>query len=59
MRDSAAKPKSSKFCSKLGRVRAAENSSAFHAPQESARILVEAIDLAWQGQLKVGKATKK
>ncbi len=30
----------------------AENSLGFHAPQESARILAEAIDLARQGQLK-------
>jgi nitrite reductase (cytochrome c-552) len=29
----------------------AENSTAFHAPQESARILAEAIDYARQGQL--------
>lgn len=38
---------------------AAENSNGFHAPQESARILAEAIDLARQGQLEVIKATKK
>lgn len=30
----------------------AENSSGFHAPQESARILAESIDYARQGQLK-------
>jgi nitrite reductase (cytochrome c-552) len=30
---------------------AAENSMGFHAPQESARILGEAIDLARQGQI--------
>jgi nitrite reductase (cytochrome c-552) len=30
---------------------AAENSMGFHAPQESARILAEAIDLARQGQI--------
>jgi nitrite reductase (cytochrome c-552) len=30
---------------------AAENSMGFHAPQESARILAEAIDLAHQGQI--------
>jgi nitrite reductase (cytochrome c-552) len=33
----------------------AENSMGFHAPQESARILAEAIDLARQGQIAVGK----
>lgn len=38
---------------------AAENSNGFHAPQESARILAEAIDLARQGQLELIKATKK
>jgi nitrite reductase (cytochrome c-552) len=32
---------------------AAENSMGFHAPQESARILAEAIDYARQGQIKV------
>jgi nitrite reductase (cytochrome c-552) len=32
---------------------AAENSMGFHAPQESARILAEAIDLARQGQIEV------
>jgi nitrite reductase (cytochrome c-552) len=31
----------------------AENSLGFHAPQEAARILAEAIDYARQGQLKV------
>lgn len=31
----------------------AENSMGFHAPQEAARILGEAIDYARQGQLKV------
>ncbi|MEO8495464.1 MAG: ammonia-forming cytochrome c nitrite reductase subunit c552 [Planctomycetota bacterium] len=31
----------------------AENSMGFHAPQESARILAEAIDYARQGQLKI------
>jgi nitrite reductase (cytochrome c-552) len=36
---------------------AAENSSGFHAPQESARILGEAIDLARQSQLAAVKAT--
>ena len=30
----------------------AENSMGFHAPQESARILAEAIDYARQGQVK-------
>jgi nitrite reductase (cytochrome c-552) len=32
----------------------AENSMGFHAPQESARILGEAIDFARQGQLSIG-----
>ena len=31
----------------------AENSMGFHAPQESARVLGEAIDHARQGQIKV------
>jgi nitrite reductase (cytochrome c-552) len=35
---------------------AAENSMGFHASQESARILAEAIDLARQGQIAVLKA---
>lgn len=35
----------------------AENSMGFHAPQEAARILAEAIDLARQGQLEVVKIT--
>jgi nitrite reductase (cytochrome c-552) len=30
---------------------AAENSMGFHAPQEAARVLAEAIDYARQGQL--------
>ena len=30
---------------------AAENSMGFHAPQETARVLAEAIDYARQGQL--------
>jgi nitrite reductase (cytochrome c-552) len=30
---------------------AAENSMGFHAPQESSRILAEAIDFARQGQI--------
>ena len=30
---------------------AAENSMGFHAPQESARLLAEAIDLAHQGRI--------
>ncbi len=34
---------------------AAENSMGFHAPQEAARILAEAIDYARQGQLVVAK----
>ena len=33
-----------------------ENSRGFHAPQEAARILGEAIDFARQGQLKLAKA---
>ena len=32
---------------------AAENSMGFHAPQEAARILAEAIDYARQGQLSI------
>src|SRR5690606_12989726 len=28
----------------------AENSAGFHAPQEAARVLALAIDLAWRGQ---------
>jgi nitrite reductase (cytochrome c-552) len=36
---------------------AAENSLGFHAPQESARILAEAIDLGRQAELAVVKAT--
>ena len=35
---------------------AAENSMGFHAPQESARILAEAIDFARQGQIEALKA---
>ena len=31
----------------------AENSMGFHAPQESARVLGEAIDYARQGQIKI------
>ena len=34
---------------------AAENSMGFHAPQEAARILGEAIDYARQGQLELAK----
>jgi len=34
---------------------AAENSMGFHAPQEAARILGEAIDYAWCGQLEMAK----
>jgi nitrite reductase (cytochrome c-552) len=34
----------------------AENSMGFHAPQEAARILAEAIDYAQQGRLSVAKA---
>jgi nitrite reductase (cytochrome c-552) len=36
----------------------AENSMGFHAPQEAARILAEAIDLARQGQLEVVRMGK-
>ena len=35
---------------------AAENSMGFHAPQEAAKVLAEAIDLARQGELAVLKA---
>ena len=38
---------------------AAENSMGFHAPQELARILGEAIDFARQGQLEAERAAKK
>jgi nitrite reductase (cytochrome c-552) len=38
---------------------AAENSMGFHAPQELARILGEAIDYARQGQLEADRAAKK
>jgi nitrite reductase (cytochrome c-552) len=38
---------------------AAENSMGFHAPQETARILAEAIDLARQGQIEVLERTRK
>lgn len=37
---------------------AAENSMGFHAPQEAARILGEAIDYARQGELAVARETK-
>jgi nitrite reductase (cytochrome c-552) len=37
---------------------AAENSMGFHAPQELARILAEAIDLARQGQLAAERAAR-
>jgi nitrite reductase (cytochrome c-552) len=37
---------------------AAENSMGFHAPQESARILAEAIDYARQGELSAATAQK-
>jgi nitrite reductase (cytochrome c-552) len=36
---------------------AAENSMGFHAPQEAARILGEAIDYARQGQLEIARLT--
>jgi nitrite reductase (cytochrome c-552) len=38
---------------------AAENSMGFHAPQEMARILGEAIDFARQGQLEADRAARK
>ena len=38
---------------------AAENSMGFHAPQELARILAEAIDYARQGQREADRAVKK
>ncbi|MBI5365150.1 MAG: ammonia-forming cytochrome c nitrite reductase subunit c552 [Planctomycetes bacterium] len=38
---------------------AAENSMGFHAPQEAARILAEAVDLARQGQIAVLEAGVK
>jgi nitrite reductase (cytochrome c-552) len=38
---------------------AAENSMGFHAPQEMARILGEAIDYARQGQLEAARASRK
>ena len=38
---------------------AAENSMGFHAPQEAARVLGEAIDYARQGQVELLKATQK
>ena len=37
----------------------AENSMGFHAPQEVARILGEAIDYAREGQLKLRDSTSK
>ena len=37
---------------------AAENSMGFHAPQETARILAEAIDLARQAEVQVLSAGK-
>lgn len=37
----------------------AENSTGFHAPQESARILAEAIDLARQGQILAIQAQRR
>jgi nitrite reductase (cytochrome c-552) len=36
---------------------AAENSMGFHAPQELARVLAEAIDFARQGQLAAQRST--
>jgi nitrite reductase (cytochrome c-552) len=38
---------------------AAENSMGFHAPQEMARILGEAIDFARQGQVEAERAGRK
>jgi nitrite reductase (cytochrome c-552) len=37
---------------------AAENSMGFHAPQETARVLAEAIDYARQGQLAVATLSR-
>lgn len=37
----------------------AENSLGFHAPQETARILAEAIDMARQGQIEAERATRR
>ena len=37
---------------------AAENSMGFHAPQETARILGEAIDYARQGEIAIAKLKK-
>ncbi len=37
----------------------AENSMGFHAPQESARILAEAIDYARQGQIEALRRTAR
>jgi nitrite reductase (cytochrome c-552) len=38
---------------------AAENSMGFHAPQEMARILGEAIDFARQGQLEATRPVRR
>jgi nitrite reductase (cytochrome c-552) len=38
---------------------AAENSMGFHAPQEMARILAEAIDFARQGQAEADRVARK
>jgi hypothetical protein len=38
---------------------AAENSMGFHAPQETARILGETIDLARQSQLEAARAARR
>jgi nitrite reductase (cytochrome c-552) len=37
---------------------AAENSMGFHAPQEAARVLAEAVDYARQGQVSALQATR-
>ena len=42
----------------LDAIVAAENSMGFHAPQELARILGEAIDYARQGQLEAARAAR-
>jgi nitrite reductase (cytochrome c-552) len=36
----------------------AENSMGFHAPQETARILAEAIDFARQGELAIARLAR-
>jgi nitrite reductase (cytochrome c-552) len=36
-----------------------ENSTGFHSPQESARVLAEAIDLAWRAELKARQIMRR